>query len=41
MVSYNGYVNGYNRIKCVVRCQIKPDADGSVVPPDGPHGRYI
>jgi hypothetical protein len=40
MVSYKGYINDYNHIKCVVRCHIKPDVDGPVVPPDGPRGRY-
>jgi hypothetical protein len=35
MVSYNSYINDYNRIKCIVRCLTKPVADGSVVPPDG------
>jgi hypothetical protein len=35
-VSYNGYINGYNSIKCIVRCQIKSIADDPVVAPDGP-----
>jgi hypothetical protein len=40
-VSYNGYINGHNHTKCVIRChQIKSDVDGLVVPPDDPHGRY-
>jgi hypothetical protein len=26
--SSNGYINDYNHIKCVVRCQIKSDVDG-------------
>jgi hypothetical protein len=33
-VSYNDYINSYNHIKCVVRCQIKFVVDGSVVPLD-------
>jgi hypothetical protein len=37
--SYNGYINSYNCIKCVVKCHIKFDTDGQVVPPDGSHGR--
>jgi hypothetical protein len=36
---YNGYINGYNRIKYVVRCQINPNADDLIVSPDGPRGR--
>jgi hypothetical protein len=39
-ISYNGYINGYNRIKCVLRCQIKYDMDGLILPPNGPRGRY-
>jgi hypothetical protein len=38
--SSNGYINNYNRIKCVVRCQIKSDADGPIVSLDGSRGRY-
>ena len=37
--NHNGRFNGYNRIKCVVRYQINPDADDLVVPPDSPRGR--
>jgi hypothetical protein len=40
MVNYNGYINVYNRIKCVVRYQIKSNVDSPVVPPDGPCVRY-
>jgi hypothetical protein len=39
-LSYNGYNNGSSIIKCVVRCQIKPIADDSDVPPDASRGRY-
>jgi hypothetical protein len=35
-VSYNGYINSDNRIKCVVRCKIKSNADSLFVPSDGP-----
>jgi hypothetical protein len=31
-VSYNNYINDYNHIKCIVRCQTKPVADGPVAP---------
>jgi hypothetical protein len=42
-VGYNGYINDYNRIKCVIRCQIKPDTDGPTVPLDDPreHLKFI
>jgi hypothetical protein len=39
-VIYNGYITGYNRIKCVIICQIKSDTDGLIVPPDGSRVRY-
>jgi hypothetical protein len=34
-VSYNGYINDYNRIKYVVTYQIKSEADSPIMPPDG------
>jgi hypothetical protein len=40
MISYNGYINDYNNVKCVIRYQIKSDMDGLVVPSDSPRGRY-
>jgi hypothetical protein len=38
-VNCNGYIKGYNHIKCVLGCQIKLIADGPVVPSDGRWGR--
>jgi hypothetical protein len=33
---YNGYINDYNHIKCVARCQIKCIVDGPPLISDGP-----
>jgi hypothetical protein len=34
VVGYNDYINSYNRIKCVIICQIKFVVNGPVVPSD-------
>jgi hypothetical protein len=40
MISYNGYINDYIHVKCVVRYKIKFNTDGLVVPSDSPCGHY-